>query len=153
MKQSQINIYSPFPLTEKVSLSKYKAFIEESIDKHGIKWIYRRKTTNSSLDSNGQPTAKRGKKSKYAWVILYECHRAGSKKINLQQPKGGQSGKQRPIQKESKKINCQAKLHVSCPYDDPDNVIIEHVGHHNHRIGSIEDLKYLPKSKRSKAAI
>ncbi|KAI8088363.1 hypothetical protein BDF21DRAFT_334408, partial [Thamnidium elegans] len=78
----------------------------------------------------------------------YQCHRAGSARkrtrIGMEN-----TTKKRPIQKESKKIDCKLSFNPA----EPSNVTIKYSCQHNHTIGSFEDMKHLTLSSTLKELI
>lgn len=91
------------------------------------------------------------------WTITYRCHRAGTKQFR-NWPLGGQSGKPRPIQKASKKIDCPARLRVTYTRQNCNHVKIELTSGenndcdacHHHVPGSLGDARFLPLSHAAK---
>ncbi|KAI9362835.1 hypothetical protein BD770DRAFT_300583, partial [Pilaira anomala] len=59
------------------------------------------------------------------------------------------SGKQRELQKASKKCNCLALLKVTCYKSSPDMVTLKVMNEHNHEVGGSDDIKHLPLSKEA----
>ncbi|CAO0803453.1 unnamed protein product [Mucor circinelloides] len=164
----EIQKYSPFPTTLTVPEDKWKDILKESIEKHGIKWISKRlvcaptpeasqtTTEGTPATTEGTPATKKlkpGKPVNYLWYREYHCHRSGSKRDRIVEgynAKGGASGKSRNRQKASKKIGCPVKLMIYCYKNDPSNVVLSVVNQHNHHIGGVSDMQYLPLSEKTK---
>lgn len=150
-----INTYRPIPISMTAPVTEYKATVEGYIAKCGVRWVYNKKITEASNDedvsSSTTPAVKRRKRQvNYHWYIDYQCHRSGKKRVkaftNL-------SGKQRAIQKASKKSNCPARLKVICFKNSPEMVTLETIKEHNHEIGGVDDLQHLPLSKEARECI
>ncbi|EPB87260.1 hypothetical protein HMPREF1544_05982 [Mucor circinelloides 1006PhL] len=157
----EIQKYSPFPTTLTVPEDEWKDILKESIEKHGIKWISKRLVCAptpeaSQTTTEGTPATKKlkpGKPVNYLWYREYHCHRAGSKRDRIAEgynAKGGASGKSRNRQKASKKIGCPVKLMIYCYKNDPSNVVLSVVNQHNHHIGGVSDMQYLPLPEKTK---
>ncbi|KAL7323439.1 hypothetical protein PS15p_211343 [Mucor circinelloides] len=160
----EIQKYSTFPTTLTVPEDKWKDILKESIEKHGIKWISKRLVCAPTQESSqtateGTPTTKKfkpGKPVNYLWYREYHCHRTGSKRDRIVEgynAKGGASGKSRDLQKASKKIDCPVKLMTYCYKNDPSNVVLSVINQHNHHIGGVSDMQYLPLSEKTKKLI
>ena len=76
----------------------------------------------------------------------YACHRTGAKKKHTERSKGGTSGKHRPLQKESGKVQCTCTLRVKTLLSGNIEAVYYPL-HANHRPGSLEDLAYLRKDE------
>ncbi|KAI8378856.1 hypothetical protein EDC96DRAFT_571031 [Choanephora cucurbitarum] len=111
----------------------------------------------SNEEETASPVVKRRKRVvEYVWYTEYKCHRSGTYRDRVAEgsrTKGGSGGKARDLQKASKKTDCKAKLKVVCFKRDPENVEIVHIDTHNHDVGGMDDLKYLPLSNERKAII
>lgn len=150
--------YSPIPDTLVVPESQWKEVRDNSVQLHGVKWIHKR-TVNDVLrklkasEQVSQPPKKRRlvAPKPYIWYAEHICHRGGIKRDRIAEgryKKGGLSGKPRNVKKASKKIACPAKLKATCYKHDPSNVVLTHMGIHNHEIGGVEDIKCLPSKPR-----
>ena len=82
----------------------------------------------------------------------YACHRAGTKKKHPERSKGGASGKHRPLQKESGKVQCMCTLRVKTLLSGAIEATYNPV-HTNHRPGSLEDLAHLRKDEAAIARV
>ncbi|ORE21315.1 hypothetical protein BCV71DRAFT_232458 [Rhizopus microsporus] len=98
----------------------------------------------STLNEDGQPMPKRVTRRSIIWKIKYICHRAGAYKSRAGVQTEDESSKSRPIQKPSKKINCKCYVTVTCYF--------LHIGH-DHLIGSLGDISFLPLLDNTKEAI
>ncbi|KAI9483221.1 MAG: hypothetical protein EXX96DRAFT_616212 [Benjaminiella poitrasii] len=121
----------------------WRKVVENNVAKHGIKWINTHYigVTLSFLQSKrnkGKPLKRPG--------VYRDKVAEGSR------AKGGNTGKSRNLQKESKKTNCKAKWKVVCYKTEPTAVEILHLREHNHDVASFEELKYLPLSQERKKA-
>ncbi|CAO3644781.1 unnamed protein product [Mucor hiemalis] len=168
-----IHTYTEIP--EKIAdlpVSEWKKFVEDSVVKYGITWINPRYVGNNPEFNNGrvQPDEERetnedsvaaGPKRRkrevtYVWYADYKCHRYGVYRDKIAEgtrTKGGATGSVRALQKASKKSDCKARLKITCFKSDPTVVEVHHIGVHNHEVGSVEDMKYLPLSQKRKDAI
>lgn len=68
----------------------------------------------------------------------------GEKRIQEQDT--GKNGAPKEILKRSKKQGCTANLKATVFKTDPTKAVITTISHHNHEIGSLKDLQYLPLS-------
>ncbi|KAI8981404.1 hypothetical protein BDB01DRAFT_709780, partial [Pilobolus umbonatus] len=80
----------------------------------------------------------------------YVCHRSGKYKSIAAT---NASVKGRPVQRESKKMGCPAKLIVRCPRSDTENVILEYEKDHSHEVSTLEEMRFLPLSSTMKQLI
>ncbi|KAI9257858.1 hypothetical protein EDC94DRAFT_179118 [Helicostylum pulchrum] len=86
--------------------------------------------------------------SKRITLVIIPVKRGTLKQSKTIAAKGLESYK-----KKSKKIECTANLVATCYKSDPNNVVLHHTGNHNHQIGGLEDLKFLPLSQVAKQLI
>ncbi|KAI9343720.1 hypothetical protein BD770DRAFT_398152 [Pilaira anomala] len=157
-----IKAYEPMFKKIEVPATAYPDIIQGSVAKYGVRWIYNKRVFEKKqpitqeneishgigeASSQGPGPKRRNRVVKYLWYVNYYCHRAGSKE-NRTFP--NVSGKQRKHLKGSKKNNCPVRMKVTCLKSDPSMVTIEVINEHNHTIGSVEDLKYLPLLKEGK---
>lgn len=156
-----IQRYSPIPNKLTVSRDFYKQSIEDFIPKYGVKFVTSSYKDGTKIEraqedrmADDSSSVKRRKHViRYIFKVYYKCHRADEKQEREDQPKGGKSGTTRDLQKKSKKIKCEASLVATCFKSDSNNVILEHSGNHNHQLGAIDDLQYLPLSNAAKVVI
>ncbi|KAG0166505.1 hypothetical protein DFQ28_000638 [Apophysomyces sp. BC1034] len=134
-----------------VSVDEWKEFVDSCPEKYEVCWNMRRNYTRRHDD--GEPSTKRGKPSETLWSYTFVCHREEQKRVHKDRVIGGKSGKVRPVQKESKKIGCTAKLAVVCRDNDSNSVVITVKNIHNHDIGAVNDLQYLPLSSQAKTEV
>ncbi len=123
--------YFTFPDTE--SFEKWR---KDEGEEKGFNFIFLR--SNKLND---------GKKS-----ITYACHRSGKKRIRINIPLGGESGKVRPIQKDSAKVSCScrviAKMEANGSNDT--SISVRYTRQHsNHNLQSLRDLGKLRHTKES----
>ena len=107
----------------------------------------------STLNEKGQPMPKRVTRRSILWKIKYICHRVGTYKGRAGVQTGVESSKSRSIQKPSKKIDCRCYVTVTCYFVTPNQVTIKLHNEHNHLIGSLDDISFLPLSDNTKEAI
>ncbi|GAA5816777.1 hypothetical protein MFLAVUS_010310 [Mucor flavus] len=104
-----INTYQPMPKFLEVPVTEYQAVIEGSIAKYGIKWVYSRKiVSNSNEEETLSATS----------ALLLSTGRDSSRTlgiwITIAIAMTNLSGKQRVLQKASKKSSCPTRLKVTC---------------------------------------
>ncbi|KAI9484546.1 hypothetical protein BDB00DRAFT_774737, partial [Zychaea mexicana] len=93
------------------------------------------------IEENEAGSRKRQKSSTVFWSKQYECHRHATS--------DNRRGitEIRPIQQQSKQVGCKAQLKVICYMSGRDTVKFKYVNDRTgHTPGTIEDVKYLPKS-------
>ncbi|ORE00928.1 hypothetical protein BCV72DRAFT_300007 [Rhizopus microsporus var. microsporus] len=78
------------------------------------------------------------------WKIKYICHRSRTYKSRAGIQTEDESSKSRPIQKPSRKIDCRRYVTVTCYFVTPNQVTIKLHNEHNHPIGSLGDISFLP---------
>ncbi|ORE06196.1 hypothetical protein BCV72DRAFT_262886 [Rhizopus microsporus var. microsporus] len=129
--------YISFPREITVNIDSWKNIIENSPAHHAVCWIYKSKSNGdmSTFNEEGQPMPKRAYKS-----------RAGVQAED-------ESSKSQPIQKPSKKIGCRCYITVTCYFVTPNQVTIKLHNEHNHLIGSLDDISFLPLSDNTKEVI
>lgn len=137
-------------------------------EKHGVAWVYWKcyphdgytnramkyqpdDANDAQLEFNGRGAPNKG----IVFVINYQCHRAGNKRVHQARACGEQSTKARHVQKESEHIGCNAKLKAVYSKDDPEHVRLEvtygrYDAAHNHIPGSATDVSFLPMSNTVK---
>ncbi|PHZ07694.1 uncharacterized protein RHIMIDRAFT_303264 [Rhizopus microsporus ATCC 52813] len=116
-------------------------------------FIRKRRMDMSTLNEEGQPMPKRVTRRSIVWKINYICHRSGAYKSCAGIQTEDESSKSRPIQKPSKKINCRCYVTVTYYFVTPNQVTIKLHNEHNHLIGSLDDISFLPLSDNTKEAI
>ncbi|KAJ8651863.1 hypothetical protein O0I10_012556 [Lichtheimia ornata] len=103
-----------------------------------------------SACSGSRSQSKKRKVDKLLVSQVYECNRSGKPQERKDQPKKNE----RTSLIESKKVECTAKLWVTCKESNPEWVSIMYNTHHqNHQPGSMEDIRYMPKSQELVDAI
>ncbi|CEP13527.1 hypothetical protein [Parasitella parasitica] len=147
---------------------EWKQTVEDSVAKHGVMWITPRYVGDNPdfpVRQNQQRTAakiygaepkRRRREIPYVWYVDYKCHRSGNYRDKVSEGsrvRGGSTGSIRYLQKSSKKMDCKAKLKITCFKQNPKFVKIIHIGVHNHEVGSIHDIKHLPLSLERKNQI
>ncbi|CEG65970.1 hypothetical protein RMATCC62417_02636 [Rhizopus microsporus] len=143
-----INTYSGILEKIAVPIFEWRKNVDDSLVKHGVQWV--------SLRYIKKPVERTDEESSSGLNKQFKCHRFSTccdKIAEGVRVKGDSSGKPRELQKASKKTDCKAKLKATCLKSDPNSVEIVHIGVHNHEIGGVEDLKYLPLSKEKKEII
>lgn len=151
--------YTPIPDAIVVPVETWKQAVDDYLPNHGVRFVVSANKDSSKIEKRQQERAmdensqvKRRKRIiRYVFKTYHVCHRAGNKQRRQDRPKGGNSGVSR--EKKSKKINCPARLIATCWKNSPQEVILEHVGVHNHQVGGPEDLQHLPLSKATKDLI
>ncbi|CEG66188.1 hypothetical protein RMATCC62417_02813 [Rhizopus microsporus] len=130
--------YKPFPRETTVDIDSWKNIIENSPAHHAVCWIYKEKTNGdmSTLNEEVQLMPKAGTYKSRAGVQTED-----------------ESAKSWPIQKPSKKIDCRCYVTVTCYFVTPNQVTIKLHNEHNHLIGSLGDISFLPLSDNTKEAI
>lgn len=152
--------YEPMPETFSLPLAQWENFLRSVCPiRHGVAWNLKhtypqdafvaRHEPLDNANAATPPAAKRVRlhsKDDLIWRAEYICHRAKSKRVRADRQAGGTSGKVRPLQKASKRIGCSARLSIVYNRSEPENVLVRLHGGHNHTIGSIDDLQFLPLS-------
>ncbi|ORE16207.1 hypothetical protein BCV71DRAFT_154789, partial [Rhizopus microsporus] len=87
------------------------------------------------------------------WKIKYICHKSGVYKSRIGVQAEDESSKSRPIQKPSKRIYCRCYVTVVCYFIAPNHITIKLHNEHNHLIGGLDDISFLPLSDNTKEAI
>ncbi|GAA5807640.1 hypothetical protein MFLAVUS_001010 [Mucor flavus] len=140
-----VNTYGVMPSIIEIPVIDYKATIDSFIAKYGVRWVYHKKVVDKE-PTEGSAPKRRKTVFRYVWYINYFCHRSGTKRVKSFV---NQTGKQRNLQKETKKQNCPARLKVVCYQNNPSIAVFEH----NHEIGGLDDIKHLPLSNEARAYI
>ncbi|GAA5797736.1 hypothetical protein HPULCUR_003130 [Helicostylum pulchrum] len=142
-----------------VPLTNWEKSVVDYIPLHGVRFV---KGTTRTAEGQERAKAQRlntteGPKPRtryidYVFKTYYSCHRSGEKR----QTKPSKIIAAKDLEnykKKVKKIECTANLVATCYKSDPNNVVLHHTGNHNHQIGGLEDLKFLPLSQVAKQLI
>lgn len=128
--QSHYSALPYFPLI--LPFDSWEKFVHEDCPKnYGVKWVYRRCKPEQQYairkERAGPPPPRkyRQRAPNRKWTITYRCQRAGK-------TKGVSLTSERRVLKRSNKIGCEATLTVEYKYSDPDNVLLNVSGDHNH---------------------
>ncbi|KAI8985954.1 hypothetical protein BDB01DRAFT_905209 [Pilobolus umbonatus] len=136
---TSINTFQYFSLAETEivrPVSEYEDDIFKEPEVHGVKWN-KLNTYTSIIEPNKRP------RSDFVWKVTYVCHRSEKYKSSAAT---NASVKARPGQK----IGCPARLIVSCPRNDTENVILEYDKDHSHAVGTLEEMRFLSLSSKIK---
>ncbi|GAA5803434.1 hypothetical protein HPULCUR_008916 [Helicostylum pulchrum] len=154
-----ISCYTPISERLTVPLTNWEKSVVDYILLHGVRFV---KGTTRTAEGQERAKAQRlnateGPKPRtryidYVFKTYYSCHRSGEKRQAKTEQNNSSEGS-RKLQKKSKKIECTANLVATCYKSDPNNVVLHHTGNHNHQIGGLEDLKFLPLSQVAKQLI
>jgi hypothetical protein len=107
----------------------------------------------STLNEEGQPMPKRVTRRSIIWKIKYISHRAGTYKRRAGVQTEDELSNSRPIQKPSKKIDCRCYITVIFYFIIPNQITIKLHNKHNHLVGSLDDISFLPLFDNTKEAI
>ncbi|GAA5801544.1 hypothetical protein HPULCUR_006992 [Helicostylum pulchrum] len=142
-----------------VSLTNWEKAVADYILLHDVRFV---KGTTRTAEEQERAQAQRLNATKgpkpraryidYVFKTYYSCHHSGEKRHAKTEQNNSSEGS-RKLQKKSKKIECTANLVATCYKSDPNNVVLHHTGNHNHQIGGLEDLKFLPLSQVAKQLI
>ncbi|CEG66475.1 hypothetical protein RMATCC62417_03049 [Rhizopus microsporus] len=147
--------YTPFFREITIDIDSWKNIIENSPAYHAVCWIYKNKTNGdlSTLNEEDQPMPNRVARRSIIWKIKYICHRSEFYKSRVGVQTEDESSKSQPIQKPSKKIDSRCYVTVTCYFLAPNQVTNKMHNEHNHFIGSLDDISFLPLSDNTKEAI